>query len=143
MAVSGNLKDLSLVDMIQIYKADKKDVVINLGSDLGFGRVFMEKGEIVHSTYQDLVGKEALYKLITWDEGEFEVLFDAAITDRTITDESVQSILLDGMRILDEARERGETGSERSGDLETLMLVDRLLSLGILIRTPHHDYYNE
>ncbi|MBI2399669.1 MAG: DUF4388 domain-containing protein [Deltaproteobacteria bacterium] len=38
MGVKGRLKDMSLVDIIQIFNAERKTVAVHLGSELGYGR---------------------------------------------------------------------------------------------------------
>ncbi len=130
VGVKGRLQDMSLVDIIQIFHAEKKTVAIHLGSELGYGRVYLRDGEIVHAVYRNLSGAEALYKLLAWNEGEFEVEPGATTDERTIN-ESVDALLLEGMRRLDESRAKDEP-KKFIGDMESMSLIERLIELGIL-----------
>lgn len=132
MGVKGRLRDMSLVDIIQIFNAEHKTAAIHLGSELGYGRVYLEGGEVVHATYRDLAGASAFYHLLSWEDGEFEVEPEARIPEHTI-EESSEALILEGLRRLDEERgaSRGDRG-EHMGDMESIKLVNRLLEMGIL-----------
>jgi len=132
MGVKGRLKDMGLIDIFQIFNAERKTAAIHLGSDLGYGRVYMEGGRITHAVYRDLVGTEALYHLLAWKDGEFEVEPDATPSACTIQ-ESPEGLILEGLRRLDEAaRGKGAETGGYVGDRESAMLINRLLELKIL-----------
>lgn len=132
MGVKGRLKDMSLVDIIQIFNAERKTVAVHLGSELGYGRVYIKDGAIVHAAYREFTGPDAFFQLLAWHDGEFEVEPDAAAPERTIN-ESPEGLILEGLRRLDEARGkgRGEAGGN-VGDLESIRLMNRLIELGII-----------
>lgn len=132
MGVKGRLKDMGLVDIIQIFNAERRTVAVHLGSELGYGRVYVKGGKIIHAAYREFTGQDALYQLLAWKDGEFEVEPDALPPESTIN-EPAESIILEGLRRLDEAR--GKTKEDRagySGDMESIRLVNRLFELGIL-----------
>lgn len=132
MGIKGRLKDMGLIDIFQIFNAERKTVAIHLGSDLGYGRVYMENGKITHAVYRDLNGTDALYQLLAWKDGEFEVEPEATPPVCTIT-ESAEGLILEGLRRIDEAA-RGKGAEPRGyvGDRESAMLINRLLELKIL-----------
>lgn len=132
MGVKGRLKDMGLVDIIQIFNAERKTVAIHLGSEMGYGRVYIRDGNIVHSSYREFTGPEALYMLLAWKDGEFEVEPDAAAPERSIN-APPEALILEGLRRLDEAA-RGKGGEPGAyvGDMESIRLINRLLELGIL-----------
>ncbi len=131
MGVKGRLKDMGLVDIIQIFNAERKTVAIHLGSDMGYGRVYVKDGNIVHATYRDFTGTAAFYQMLAWKDGEFEVEPDAVAPDKTI-DGSPEALILEGLRRLDESRGKGADTGEYVGDMESIRLINRLLDLGIL-----------
>lgn len=131
MGVKGRLKDMSLVDIIQIFNAERKTSAIHLGSDMGYGRVYVKAGDIVHAVYREITGVEAFYQLITWNDGEFEVEPGAEAPERTIH-ESAESVILEGLRRFDEGRGKGTEGGDYVGDMESIKLINRLLELNIL-----------
>ncbi|MBI5237313.1 MAG: DUF4388 domain-containing protein [Deltaproteobacteria bacterium] len=134
MGVKGRLKDMALVDIIQIFNAERRTVAVHLGSELGYGRVFIKNGRITHAAYREFTGADAFYQLLAWKDGEFEVEPDAVAPEATIN-EPAESIILEGLRRLDESRARGmEPDSAYAGDIESIRVVKRLIELGILVR---------
>jgi hypothetical protein len=131
VGVKGRLKDMGLVDIIQIFNAERKTVAIHLGSDMGYGRVYLKDGNIVHATYRDLTGTAAFYQFLAWEDGEFEVEPDVVSPEKTI-DGSTEALILDGLRRLDESSGKGADPGEYVGDMESIRLVNRLLEIGVL-----------
>ena len=131
MGVKGRLKDMPLVDIIQIFNAERKNVAIHLGGELGYGRLYIKKGGIVHAAYRGSVGVDALYQLLSWKDGEFEVEPEAVAPEETINCPTEQ-LLLEGLRRLDEGRGKAGESKGYVGDMESVRLINRLLELGIL-----------
>lgn len=131
MGVKGRLKDMGLVDIVQIFNAERKTVAIHLGSEMGYGRVFIKAGDIVHAAYREFTGAEAFYQLLAWKDGEFEVEPDANAPERTINEGS-EGLILEGLRRLDESRGKAGESGGYVGDMESIRLINRLLELGIL-----------
>jgi hypothetical protein len=131
VGVKGRLKDMSLVDVIQVFNAERKTVAIHLGSDMGYGRVYIESGNIVHAVCREATGTDALYQLLTWKDGEFEVEPDAVPPQRTI-EGAAEQLLLEGLRRLDESSTKGDETGDYVGDLESIRLINSLLEQGIL-----------
>ncbi|MEQ8224856.1 MAG: DUF4388 domain-containing protein [Candidatus Eremiobacterota bacterium] len=73
--ISGNIKDLKLVNLL-VLMCNKKDqagkLIFSNGDE--HGEVYVDKGNIVHATYEHMTGLDALYTLLTWNEGDFEFL---------------------------------------------------------------------
>lgn len=131
MGVKGRLRDMGLVDIIQIFNAERKTVAVHLGSELGYGRVYIKDGAIVHAAYREFTGPDAFFQLLAWQDGEFEVEPEAAAPERTI-DEAPEGLILEGLRRLDEARGKGRDAGGSVGDLESIRLMNRLIELGII-----------
>ena len=133
--IKGGLKDMSLVDVIQVLNLSRKTAVVNIGSDEGTGRIFVENGNIVHAVFRELSGEIALYHLLSWKDGEFEVEIDVKPEAKTIS-ANVESLLLEGMKRLDETN-KGGLDKERLfgvGEKESIHLIKRLIELGILTK---------
>jgi hypothetical protein len=133
VGVKGRLRDMSLVDIIQIFNAERKTVAIHLGSELGYGRVYIKGGDIVHAAYRDLSGAAAFYHLIAWKDGEFEVEPEAVAPEATIH-ENPESLILEGLKRMDESKGASGEADAYAGDMESIRLVNRLIELGILVK---------
>src|SRR5690606_32143168 len=65
--------------------------------------LFLDEGRPVHATSGPLIGAEAVYRVITWeDDGEFTVHPETTFPDATIND-SLEGLIMEGCRRLDDA----------------------------------------
>jgi len=132
MSVKGRIKDISLVDILQILHAEGKTVGVHLGSENGYGKVYLKNGNIVHANYRDHTGRQALVKLFEWKEGDFDV--EPGDTPATETIEGDFDAIIKecvkkkpGEEIQGTAPER-----QREEDMESLTLINRLIENGII-----------
>lgn len=64
-------------------------------------------GEIVTATVQELTGSEAVYAFLAWNRGQFKFVPGDPGTGAPLA-QSVEHLLLEGCRLLDESRHRAE-----------------------------------
>ncbi len=131
--IKGRLKDMSLVDIIQVLYLGRRTAAVNTGSEGGAGSIFLENGNVVHARFRELSGEAALYELLAWKDGEFEIEMDVKPEARTIA-ANVEHLLLEGMKRLDETK-KGSIDKEnlfKVGERESLHLIKRLIDLDIL-----------
>lgn len=111
MALVGDLKDLALVDIIQINCVGRNTARLTVNYPTGEGVFFFQDGEVVDARLGNLVGIDAVYKALGMEEGSFRI--DAGVTSPTRTIfEQWASILMEGMRLIDEARHTGSAVSQ-------------------------------
>jgi predicted regulator of Ras-like GTPase activity (Roadblock/LC7/MglB family) len=107
MPIEGNLKELSLANLIQLNCQEMNEVKITLEYLGKEGVIFCSGGNIVHASTGQLTGGEAVYELLRWAGGTFLLQNGVPPPERTI-DRNWNSILLEGMQRIDE----GETSME-------------------------------
>jgi response regulator RpfG family c-di-GMP phosphodiesterase len=100
--VSGSLSEMDLPDLVQVLSQGRKSGALRIQSERGPGDVFFQEGRIVHVTFAGQEGEQAFYELLHLDAGQFQVDPTAA-PDRQTVQLSVESLLLEGMRLLDES----------------------------------------
>lgn len=103
MAIKGNLQDINVADLIQLncqagYRARLS--AKSGGEELA---LYFDGGEVVHAQGGALQGEEAVYRLLTWDTGTFEVEQGVEPPARTIG-VPWSALVMEGMRRLDEGR---------------------------------------
>ncbi|MGB7129698.1 MAG: DUF4388 domain-containing protein, partial [Candidatus Sulfotelmatobacter sp.] len=59
-----------------------------------------------HATYGSLVGDQAVFKVLRWTGGNFELNFEGK-TDQETTQLNTQGLLMEGLRLLDESQRDG------------------------------------
>ena len=107
--MSGSIEEVPLPDLLQLFGTSKKSgvLVIRTESD-DVGKIFMRKGIIYFASINDLEDvppMKSIFRMLTWQKG----LFDLDPPDeRELPNEitvSVQEVLMEGMRQLDEFNE--------------------------------------
>jgi len=81
--------------------------------------VFFAEGQVKHATYGTLVGDEAVFKVLRWTGGNFQLDFEGK-TDKETTQLNTQGLLMEGLRLLDEsARDGGGEPEPEAAPTET------------------------
>jgi pSer/pThr/pTyr-binding forkhead associated (FHA) protein len=105
--MSGNLSEVALVDLLQLFTTSKKSGILVVRRDEDVGRIHLRRGQIVHATINenaDVPPLKGMYRLLTWEQGTFEL---DPPDDREFREEitsSTEAILMEGMRQLDELK---------------------------------------
>jgi len=105
--VRGNLLQMSAMDLFQSLELGHKTCRLSLSNKGERCDMYFNDGQINHALYGPLRGDEAVYKVLTWAEGLFEIDFSGSSSEQTIT-RSTQGLLMEGLRMLDEANRDAE-----------------------------------
>ncbi|MFT7587462.1 MAG: hypothetical protein ACI9EW_003904 [Cellvibrionaceae bacterium] len=108
MDLEGNLEMMSLLNLIQYLGQEGIEAMVTLQRGSQAGCIYLKHGLILHAESNPenkpkLVGDEAVYELMTWCKGRFKALKDAPTPELTI-EKSWEFVLMEGLRIIDEAR---------------------------------------
>ena len=98
---SGDLSEMTLVDLLQMMELGRKTGIIRLQRDLLGGEVFIKEGEVWACATGSLTGERALQRLFSWTEGRFTVTFERFERERQI-ERPIHEILEKGQAILAE-----------------------------------------
>src|SRR6185503_19444114 len=99
---AGSLSEMSLPDVVQVLWHGRKTCALRIQAKGQGGEIHFADGQIVNAVWGPLSGENAFYKLLTLQEGDFRLDPSFKPTTRVIKD-SPESLLLEGMRRLDEA----------------------------------------
>jgi DNA-binding response OmpR family regulator len=98
----GSLAQMNVLDLLQSLDMGRKTCALTLANNGDKCKMFFTEGQINHAHYGKMKGDEAVYKVLTWSEGSFEIDFKGSSQEQTIT-QSTQGLLLEGLRLLDES----------------------------------------
>lgn len=98
---TGSLGDMGLVDLLQTIDISRKSGVLELTNEGQRGSISFRDGQLVDAEMGRLAAENAIYRLLLWNEGEFEIDFRPVRVEPRIT-ASTQAILMEGMRRIDE-----------------------------------------
>jgi hypothetical protein len=105
VAIEGDLKDMSLMNLVQFICQDGLNTALFLTCQNEDGVIYFDRGEPVHATTGALEGDEAVYRLLEWTEGAFRVTSCVTIPRRTVAT-SWNNLILEGMRRNKEKKKR-------------------------------------
>jgi len=111
--VRGNLAQMNVIDLMQSLEMGRKSCQLTLTKDGDKCEVFFVEGQVKHATYGALVGDEAVFKVLRWTGGSFELDFEGK-TNKETTQLNTQGLLMEGLRLLDESARDG--GGEGGGE---------------------------
>jgi CheY-like chemotaxis protein len=116
--VRGNLSQMNVIDLMQSLEMGRKSCQLTLTRDSERCEVFFVEGQVKHATYGSLMGDEAVFKVLRWTGGNFQIDFDGK-TDKETTQLNTQGLLMEGLRLLDESqRDAGETAESAASSAE-------------------------
>jgi DNA-binding response OmpR family regulator/predicted regulator of Ras-like GTPase activity (Roadblock/LC7/MglB family) len=99
--VQGNLRSMSLPNIIQVNCAENSQAHLRIRNQGQEASIFFADGNVVHAVLGSQAGEEAVYELLTWEDGDFELEMDVPPPERTIN-VGWSGLLLEGLRRLDE-----------------------------------------
>jgi CheY-like chemotaxis protein len=112
--ISGNLSQIYLPDLWQMLSLNSKSGIIQVEGEKLTGSIYIDKGEIVSASTQNIVGEKALFRLVPLRVGKFRFMPGKVGIRRTIFTPS-QHAVLEGMRQFDELQKLGKERPE-NGD---------------------------
>jgi len=104
--VRGNLSQMNVIDLMQSLEMGRKSCQLKLHNEGEKCEVFFAEGQVKHATYGALVGDQAVFKVLRWTGGNFELNFEGK-TDKETTQLNTQGLLMEGLRLLDESQREG------------------------------------
>jgi CheY-like chemotaxis protein len=104
--VRGSLAQMNVIDLMQSLEMGRKSCQLSLSNAGDKCEVFFAEGQVKHATYGPLVGDPAVFKVLRWTGGNFQLDFEGK-TDKQTTQLNTQGLLMEGLRLLDESSRDG------------------------------------
>jgi hypothetical protein len=105
--ISGSISEMPLPDLLQLFDNSRKSGVLTIRSVRGIGRVYLREGQVYHAEVEAnpvVKPRKAFYRMFAWTEGAFDLkpLGEHVVAEEIA--ESTTSLVLEGVRQLDEIR---------------------------------------
>jgi hypothetical protein len=110
----GVMRRVGLEDIIQMECMNCKSTLLEISNDKLDGRIFIERGEIIHAVAGTLTGEPALQKLLALRGGEFSAAALKQPERRTIHGQWMQ-LLMEAAQVRDEEETSFVTADEAKG----------------------------
>ena len=105
--ISGSLSQLDIPNLCQMLSMNRRSGVLQVEGEKAAGSIYIERGDIISASTQNLVGEKALFRMISLKEGKFRFLPGKAAVRRTIFSPN-QRVILEGMQQDDELKRIGD-----------------------------------
>jgi pSer/pThr/pTyr-binding forkhead associated (FHA) protein len=105
--MTGNLEEVPLPDLLQLFGTSKKNGVLVLRTESDTARVHLKDGRICYAELEalpQLAPAKAVYRILGWSHGMFELDPPDERTFPTTIDLSAQEVLMEGFRQMDELK---------------------------------------
>jgi CheY-like chemotaxis protein len=99
----GNLSQMNVIDLVQSLEMGRKSCLLTLTNENDRCEMYFNEGQVTHAAYGDLTGDEAVFKVLRWTGGNFQVDFEGKTSQQSTT-LNTQGLLMEGLRLLDESR---------------------------------------
>jgi CheY-like chemotaxis protein len=102
--IQGRLEEMSMIDLMQSLEMGQKScrLVVQKGGEQG--ELYFAGGQCRDAKIANLQGDDAVFKVLLWTDGEFEIDFNAAgKSTATTTTRSTTGLLMEAMRLMDES----------------------------------------
>jgi CheY-like chemotaxis protein len=115
----GSLLQMNVIDLVQSLEMGRKSCSLILTLKDDKCELYFREGQVTHATYGSLIGDPAVFKVLRWTDGNFQVNFEGKSTQQT-TNLNTQGLLMEGLRQLDEAQRDG--GGKTEEEEEDVLL---------------------
>jgi CheY-like chemotaxis protein len=106
----GSLTQMNVIDLVQSLEMGRKSCALTLTNDRDKCEMYFSEGQVTHAAYGSLTGDKAVFKVLSWTGGNFQINFEGKTSKQTTT-LNTQGLLMEGLRMLDESK-RDEGGAE-------------------------------
>src|SRR3989475_5739699 len=102
--IQGRLEEMSMIDLMQSLEMGQKSCRLIVQHDGEQCELYFAAGQCRDAKVGKMEGDGAVYRVVLWADGEFEIDFNAAsASSRTTTTKSTTGLLMEAMRLMDEA----------------------------------------
>jgi CheY-like chemotaxis protein len=102
--IQGRLEEMSMIDLMQSLEMGQKSCRLIVQNGGAQGELYFASGQCRDAKIGSVVGDDAVYKVVLWTAGEFEIDFNAAnASTKTTTTRNTTGLLMEAMRLMDEA----------------------------------------
>src|ERR1700675_1052193 len=100
--IQGRLEEMSVTELMQSLEMGQKSCRLTIRHNGEIAELYFALGQCKHAQLGAAEGDNVVYQAVSWTDGEFEIEFGAS-SDRETTTHSTTGLLMEAMRLMDEA----------------------------------------
>jgi len=105
--LEGRLEEMSIIDLLQSLEMGQKNCKLTVSRAGEKCEMWFTAGACKHAVFGPIAGEQAVYAIMAWTDGTFEIDFNGTSDQETIQ-RSTQGLLMEGLRLQDEAARDAE-----------------------------------
>jgi hypothetical protein len=128
--MTGSIAEVALPDLLQLFSASKKTGVLQITTLTDVGAIYLEDGRVrfaVVNGDESVPPEKAFYRILVWDKGTFDLLPKSQREFPVEIQGSIEGLLMEGMRQLDEIRRLGDALPQLQSQVSVAMPLDKPL----------------
>jgi len=103
-SMTGKIEEIPLPDLLQLFHTSKKNGVLVVKGE-SEGRIYLRQGRVYYAVIDenhDLGPQKSFNRIVTWEQGDFELRQADSQEFMVELDSSTEALLMDALRLLDE-----------------------------------------
>lgn len=101
--IQGRLEEMSIMDLLQSLEMGQKSCRLTIRRGADACQMFFASGQCKHAVFGASQGEEAVFKIVSWGDGEFEIDFNGGASEQATISRSTTGLLMEALAKLDEA----------------------------------------
>lgn len=109
-SISGQIDEVPLPDLLQLFSTSRKSGVLVIMTPHDLGKIYLRQGRVYFASINDELSispYKAFYRLISWRSGTFSLEPPVDDVFENEIDESIEGLMMEGMRLFDEMENLG------------------------------------
>jgi CheY-like chemotaxis protein len=107
----GSLAQMNVIDLVQSLEMGRKSCLLTMTNGDEKCDIYFTQGQVKHAAYGSIRGDDAVFKVLRWTDGNFQIDFAGKTTLETTT-LNTQGLLMEGLRLLDESQRDSAEGED-------------------------------
>jgi CheY-like chemotaxis protein len=99
--IQGRLEEMSILDLMQSLEMGQKSCQLTVRRGGETAELFFATGQCADARLGATEGEEAVYQVVRWPDGEFEIDFNGSPARTTIS-RTTTGLLMEALRLMDE-----------------------------------------
>jgi len=112
----GSISQMNVIDLVQSLEMGRKSCALTLTNKGETCAMYFSEGQVTHAHYGPLLGDQAVFQVLRWTDGNFQIDFEGKTAKQTTT-LNTQGLLMEGLRLLDEAQRDSGKAVEEEEDV--------------------------
>ena len=112
--IQGRLEEMSILNLMQSLEMGQKSCRLTIRHDGETCEMFFTSGQCADAKLGSVEGEDAVFQVVRWPAGEFEIDFNFSASRSTIS-RTTTGLLMEALRLVDESQRDAGVETETAG----------------------------